>query len=76
MPKHGKRYRALEGKVDRDKQYTIEEAAALVKDIATAKFDETVEIHFRLGIDPARATRTCAARFRCRTARAAACGWP
>ena len=52
MPKHGKRYKALVGKVDRDKQYTIDEAAALVKDIATAKFDETVEVHFRLGIDP------------------------
>ncbi|MDV6373511.1 50S ribosomal protein L1 [Deinococcus arenicola] len=52
MPKHGKRYRALEGKVDRDKQYTIDEAAAMVKELATAKFDETVEIHVRLGIDP------------------------
>lgn len=52
MPKHGKRYRALEGKVDRNKQYSIDEAAALVKEIATAKFDETVEVHFRLGIDP------------------------
>lgn len=52
MPKHGKRYNALMAKVDRNKQYTIEEAAALVKDIATAKFDETVEVHFRLGIDP------------------------
>ena len=52
MPKHGKRYAALVSKVDRDKQYTIDEAAALVKDIATAKFDETVEVHFRLGIDP------------------------
>ncbi len=52
MPKHGKRYRALTEKVDRNKQYTIDEAAALVKDIANAKFDETVEIHFRLGIDP------------------------
>ncbi|GGR66278.1 50S ribosomal protein L1 [Deinococcus seoulensis] len=52
MPKHGKRYEALVAKVDRSKQYTIDEAAALVKDIATAKFDETVEVHFRLGIDP------------------------
>lgn len=52
MPKHGKRYRALESKVDRARQYTIDEAAALVKDLATAKFDETVEVHFRLGIDP------------------------
>lgn len=52
MAKHGKRYRALEGKVDRDRVYSIEEAAALVKQLATAKFDETVEAHFRLGIDP------------------------
>lgn len=52
MPKHGKRYKALVSKVDRDKQYTIDEAAALVKELATAKFDETVEVHFRLGIDP------------------------
>ena len=52
MPKHGKRYQALTAKVDRSKQYTIDEAAALVKDIANAKFDETVEVHFRLGIDP------------------------
>ncbi|SMB93974.1 50S ribosomal protein L1 [Deinococcus hopiensis] len=52
MPKHGKRYNALLGKVDRNKQYTIEEATNLVKELATAKFDETVEVHFRLGIDP------------------------
>lgn len=52
MPKHGKRYRALLDRVDRSKQYTIDEAATLVKDLATAKFDETVEVHFRLGIDP------------------------
>ena len=52
MAKHGKRYAALVSKVDRNKMYSIDEAAALVKDIATAKFDETVEIHFRLGIDP------------------------
>ncbi len=52
MPKHGKRYNALVSKVDRSKQYTIDEAAALVKELATAKFDETVEVHFRLGIDP------------------------
>lgn len=52
MPKRGKRYQNLAGKVDRNKVYTVEEATSLVKEIATAKFDETVEVHFRLGIDP------------------------
>ncbi len=52
MPKHGKRYRDLEKKVDRDRMYSPDEATLLVKELATAKFDETVEAHFRLGIDP------------------------
>ncbi|MFA5552474.1 MAG: 50S ribosomal protein L1 [Trueperaceae bacterium] len=52
MAKRGKRYRAVEGKVDRDRLYQPAEATSLVKELATAKFDETVEAHFRLGIDP------------------------
>ena len=52
MAKHGKRYRALESKLDKNKVYSVDEAAALVKELASAKFDETVEMHFRLGIDP------------------------
>lgn len=52
MPRHGKRYRELTVKVDKDRQYSADEAAALVKELATAKFDETVEAHFRLGVDP------------------------
>ena len=52
MPKHGKRYRGLLEKVDADKVYSSDEATSLVKELATAKFDETIEAHVRLGIDP------------------------
>jgi large subunit ribosomal protein L1 len=52
MPKHGKRYRALAEQVDRDKLYEIDEAVGLLKQVANAKFDETIEVHLRLGIDP------------------------
>ena len=58
MPKHGKRYRALTGKVDATQIYAPQEAAALVKELATAKFDETVEVHVRLGIDPRKSDQT------------------
>ncbi len=51
MPKHGKHYRGAAEKVERDRLYTPLEAMRLVKECATAKFDETVEAHFRLGID-------------------------
>jgi large subunit ribosomal protein L1 len=51
MPKLGKRMKALKSKVDRAKVYSLDEATALVKTIASAKFDETVEVHVRLGID-------------------------
>lgn len=52
MPKHGKRYRSLREKVDAAKVYSSDEATNLVKELATAKFDETIEAHVRLGIDP------------------------
>ena len=48
----GKRYLELAGKVDRKKLYESAAAVGLVRELATAKFDETVEAHFRLGIDP------------------------
>jgi len=48
----GKRYLNLMKEFDRAKLYTMNEALALVKKMANAKFDETVELHFRLGIDP------------------------
>ena len=51
MAKHGKNYREVAEKVEADKLYTPLEAVQFVKDNAKAKFDETVEVHFRLGID-------------------------
>ncbi len=49
--KRGKRYQELAKLVDASKIYTPEEAVALVKKTATAKFDESVELHVRLGVD-------------------------
>lgn len=51
MPKHGKRYRAFLEKIDPNKVYSIEEAAKLIPEIKSARFDETVEAHIKLGID-------------------------
>ncbi len=52
MKKHGKKYKALAASFDRAKLHDVVEATATVKRLATAKFDETVEIHVRLGVDP------------------------
>ena len=52
MAKHGKRYIEAAKLVDPEKQYEPTEAAALVKKTATAKFDQTIEVHIRLGVDP------------------------
>lgn len=49
--KRGKKYREAAKQVDRDKIYEPQEALELIKEIATAKFDETVEMHVRLGVD-------------------------
>lgn len=47
-----KRYKQLGEKIDATKQYSVEDAAAVVKDLTSAKFDETVEIAMNLGVDP------------------------
>ena len=51
MPKRGKRYRAAIDNVDADRLYEPVEALGVVRDGATAKFDETVELHLRTGLD-------------------------
>lgn len=51
MTKVGKKYAASAAKIDREQLYTPKVAVELVKECASAKFDETVEAHFRLGID-------------------------
>ncbi len=52
MAKHGKRYRAAREKVDRGRRYELAEAVALLKELDTADFDETVEVSMKLGVDP------------------------
>ena len=52
MRRHGKKYTASRGQVGIDRQYTIEEAIPLVQKVKYAKFDETVELTLRLGVDP------------------------
>jgi large subunit ribosomal protein L1 len=51
MPKHGKRYRSNLEKVDREHQYSLAEAVSILKDFQTSKFDETVEVHIRTGLN-------------------------
>ena len=48
---HGKRYRAAYEKVDRARHYEPAEAVALIKETASTKFDETIEVHLRLGVN-------------------------
>ena len=52
MAKHGKKYIDAANKIDQAKDYSPAEAVALVKQTSTCKFDATVEVHIRLGVDP------------------------
>lgn len=55
MAKRGKKYQDAGKLIDRTKRYDVEEAVSLVKQTAKANFDETVEVAFRLGVDPKKA---------------------
>jgi large subunit ribosomal protein L1 len=55
MAKHGKNYRAATKKVEQSKLYTPKEAMGLVKELSSAKFDETIEVAIRLGVDTRKA---------------------
>lgn len=52
MPKHGKQYRKAAETIDRSKLYELQEAVELVRKSDCAKFDESIDIAVRLGIDP------------------------
>jgi len=55
MKKHGKKYRAAAEKIDAGRKYNLDEAVKTLKEIAFAKFDETVELTIWLGVDPRKA---------------------
>ncbi len=50
--KRGKKYTKVAKSIDKNKAYTIEDAIKLIKETSTAKFDSSIEVHIRLGIDP------------------------
>ncbi len=57
MTKHGKKYRAAVQEIDKTKAYSPVEAVELARKTAQANFDETVELHLRMGVDPRNATQ-------------------
>jgi large subunit ribosomal protein L1 len=57
MAEHGKKYTAIAAKIDKNTAYQPKEAIDLIKKSAPAKFDETVELHVRTGLDPKNATQ-------------------
>lgn len=52
MPTKSRRFEELKNKLEPGKIYTVDEAFQMVKELANAKFDETIEVAVKLGIDP------------------------
>ena len=76
MPKHGKNYKAAAEKVDSSKLYSPKEAMELAKELAPAKFDETVEVAVRLGVDTRKADQNVRGSIALPTAPASPCASP
>ena len=55
MAKVSKKRAAANAKIDKEKHYTLEEAMGLIKEVNTTKFDASVDLHVRLGVDPRKA---------------------
>jgi len=55
--RHGKRYLQAAKKIEKDKSYSLNEAIELLTHLPKSKFDETVELHLRLGVDPKKANQ-------------------
>src|SRR4030095_5204402 len=55
MAKLSKKRKVAEAKIDKTKVYSLKDASTLVKDVNTAKFDSSVDVHVRLGVDPKKA---------------------
>lgn len=58
MPKHGKKYRNAVQFLEPEREYEVKDAVELLRKMSYVGFDETVELHFRLGIDPRQADQT------------------
>jgi len=55
MAKVSKKRKVANAKVDREKLYALSDAAKLIKEVNTTKFDASVDVHIRLGVDPRKA---------------------
>lgn len=54
MAKHGKKYKEAEAKLDAEKKYSLAEGISKIKELAHAKFDESIDAHINIGIDPSK----------------------
>ena len=70
MAKLTKKQKALQGKVDSTKLYAFADAVALVKEAATAKFDESIDVAVQLGIDAKKSDQVVRGAWCCPTAQA------